>query len=591
MSNRVFQQLNIPFFCVRVSLVWTLFCVSTPVSGQEAVSQLNTEALKLARRSPAEIYFSKSIEFAVQQVWDSVLVYSQRSLSVTQNKDIRDFNHYYRGEAFRKKGIFKQAMQEFDRVRPGFKFYFKLQLYRGEMLLEQGKYQEALAYFQSVDTLSDAKLKDIRLDAVQHNIGLCYFHMGNYRAAEDYLLRAVAKIEQAKDYHSLIASYMDLANVYYDQYKDEQAIVYFEKAYRLTKHYGSFEMKQNAALNMAVVEENRKQFGEAVKYHKEYEAWRDSLNDQNKIYEVAQLEKRYELDQKQKQVHLLETENRLKQTELNMYLTAALLLLLILVFGIYFYRQNIRRSRIILKQKQELDILNATKDQLFSIVSHDLRSSVHALRVSNTFLQEKLASREYERLEDQLGQNSAIATNTYNMLDNLLHWALLQTQGGYFKQEEHRLSMLVDQVAYNFNGILQQKGISFENKLPKSLKVFADAESVKIVLRNLMDNSIKFSDEQGVITVRLDSENDKQVRIVWEDNGKGMSESTRRKLLSDSAHLAKKDHEKIIGSGLGMNLCKSMLAKNDGTLDIWSELTVGTKMIITLQKATANGSN
>ncbi|MNY09612.1 Sensor histidine kinase TodS [compost metagenome] len=220
-----------------------------------------------------------------------------------------------------------------------------------------------------------------------------------------------------------------------------------------------------------------------------------------------------------------------------------------------------------------------------------MRSSVHALRVSNTFLQEKLAAREYERLEDQLGQNSAIATNTYNMLDNLLHWALLQTQGGYFKQEEHRLSMLVDQVSYNFQGILQQKGIVFENKLPKSAKVFADAESLKIVLRNFMDNSIKFSEENAVISISLDSETNQQVRVIWEDNGKGMSESTRKKLLSDSVHLAKKDHEKIIGSGLGMNLCKSMLAKNGGTLDIWSELSVGTKMIVTLQKATANGSN
>ena len=585
------QRFNSYIFCVRVSLVWTLFCVSMPAFGQKVVSQLDTEATNLAKRYPSEFHFSKSIEFAKQQVWDSVLVYSQRSLTGTQNKEIRDFNHYYRGEAFRKKGIFKQAMYEFDQVRSGFGFYYKLQLYRGEMLLEQGNYRKALTYFQSVDTLSESKLKDIRLDAVQHNIGLCYFHMGKYQEAEDYLLRAVAKIEQAKDYHSLIASYMDLANVYYDQYKDEQAIVYFEKAYRLTKHYGSFEMKQNAALNMAVVEENRKNFKEAVQYHKEYVAWRDSLTDQNKIYEVAQLEKRYELDQKQKQVRLLETENRLKQTELNMYLTAAVLLLLILIFGIYFYRQNVKRSRIILRQKQELDILNATKDQLFSIVSHDLRSSVHALRVSNTLLQEKLAAREYERLEDQLGQNSAIATNTYNMLDNLLHWALLQTQGGYFKQEEHRLSMLVDQVAYNFQGILQQKGITFENKLPKSVKVFVDAESLKIVLRNFMDNSIKFSEENAVIAIRLDSETDQQVRVVWEDNGKGMSESTRAKLLSDSPHLAKKDHEKVIGSGLGMNLCKSMLAKNGGTLDIWSELSVGTKMIVTLQKATANGSN
>jgi light-regulated signal transduction histidine kinase (bacteriophytochrome) len=74
--------------------------------------------------------------------------------------------------------------------------------------------------------------------------------------------------------------------------------------------------------------------------------------------------------------------------------------------------------------------LNATKDKLFSIVSHDLRSSVNAL-VSNGKLQESLESKNFAELDTQLHNNSAIANGAYNLLDNLLHWALLQTKQSY----------------------------------------------------------------------------------------------------------------------------------------------------------------
>jgi light-regulated signal transduction histidine kinase (bacteriophytochrome) len=78
--------------------------------------------------------------------------------------------------------------------------------------------------------------------------------------------------------------------------------------------------------------------------------------------------------------------------------------------------------------------LNATKDKLFSIVSHDLRSSVNALKVSNGKLQESLESKNFAELDTQLHNNSAIANGAYNLLDNLLHWALLQTKQSYFNR-------------------------------------------------------------------------------------------------------------------------------------------------------------
>ena len=77
--------------------------------------------------------------------------------------------------------------------------------------------------------------------------------------------------------------------------------------------------------------------------------------------------------------------------------------------------------------------------------------------------------------------------------------------------------------------------------------------------------------------------------MVVEDTGLGMSETARLKLLEDSVLLNKKEHEDIIGTGLGIQLCKSMIKKNNGKFDIESELGKGTKMIVSLPKAPPNG--
>jgi len=570
----------------RVLLLLALFCSSqTAFAGDgSAIRKLDVVAKQLAdNQSLPE--FRSVVQFANQKAWDSVIVYTAKTLALSKNKQVRIYTHFYRGWAFRCKELFKQAQKEFRCVPRDFEFYFKLQVIEGEIFLKQSKFQSALQHLLVIDTLNPKHRLNISLDVVQHNIGLCYMFLDDYKKAEYYMLTSIRNCENTKDYEGLIASYMDLASIYYEQYLDPQAIVYFEKAYLLSKKHGSFQMKMNAAFNMAVMEENRKRYEPALKYRVEFEMWQDSVNDQNKVYDVAQLEKKFAVEQKQRQVKLLETKNKLKQSELNMYLFAAIALLAILVFGFYLYRQNVKRSKIILKQKQELDVLNATKDQLFSIVSHDLRSSVNALRNSNNSLKNQLVAKEYDQAETQLEQNSFIAANAYNMLDNLLNWALLQTKGGYFKQEEHRLALLVDHVAFNFKGLLDQKNMTFENNLPKTIKAFVDAESMKIVFRNFMDNSIKFSEEGASISVILSNENDSSFQFEWVDTGKGMSEETRLKLLSNSPQLTKKDHENTIGSGLGMNLCKSMIEKNGGTLNIWSEPNAGTKMIVTLQKA------
>lgn len=550
---------------------------------------LSSEIKNKAKEFSKEINFNKAQLFFLEDNWDSTLVYSMRQLSRTENRELKDYCHFFRAVSFNKKKLFNEAKKEYGFVSARFNFYYKVKLNLGEIALKQNEFKKALDYFQEIQNLPDNVAYDFKKSNVLHNIGLCHLHLKEFDKAEEHLFKGAQLQEKEKDTLLLIGSYMDIATLYYEQYKDNQAIPYFEKAYHLSKKVKSFELKQNGALNMAVVEENRKNFPLALTYRKEYETWKDSLNDQNKVWALAELEKKFAVKQKQKEVNILEAENKLKVAERNSLLFSSVLLLILFGTGVYFYRQKIKNNKIILAQKDELDKLNATKDKLFSIVSHDLRSSVNALKTSNSKLIENLETKNYTELDTQLHNNSAIANGAYNLLDNLLNWALLQTKQTYFFQESLHLATIVKHVEYNYKPLMINRNISFENRVSPTDYVFADMDSLKIVIRNVLDNAIKFTKDNGKISIYTRESDDDFCYLVIEDTGLGMSASTQEELLKKTALLSKKKNDDTIGTGLGMQLCKSMIYKNGGRLEIESEENVGTKIIIVLQKFKNHG--
>jgi signal transduction histidine kinase len=264
------------------------------------------------------------------------------------------------------------------------------------------------------------------------------------------------------------------------------------------------------------------------------------------------------------------------------------LFLLILLFGIFYLIQKIKSNKKTLQQKEELAELNATKDKLFSIVSHDLRSSINGVKRSNSKLIASLESKNYQELDQLLNNNVSIANSTYNLLDNLLNWSLLQIKQLYFHQEVLDLNTIINHVIYNFKPLLFDKKLQLHIEIPSESYVFSDLDSLKICLRNLLDNAIKFSNEKGQIHIYLVQSNDSYQHLVIEDNGIGIEESLRKELVQESFLLSKKANKESIGTGLGMQLTKSMIAKNGGKLEIESIMGNGTKMILLIPKPPIN---
>ncbi|MFA9189830.1 tetratricopeptide repeat-containing sensor histidine kinase [Flavobacterium sp. FZUC8N2.13] len=576
------QKSSLLYFSIL--FLFPFFLFSQVTSNIDIISK---RLQKKAIEYQSETNFVKSQYFFLKKDWDSTLIYTTKQLSTNSNREIADYCHFFRGRIFHNKNLYKEAKEELLLISKAFEFSTFTTINLGTTSVELRDFKTAIVYYKKALQSPEIKNQPYSFAKIHEGLGNCYLFLEQYDKAEEHLL--INLRSKKNDQVHLYDAYNSLANLYYEQDKNVKALYFFEKAYFLSKEIKDVQIKNLASFNLAVYEENRGDYKKALIYRKEAEQWNDSLNNQNKIWAVADFEKKFAVAQKQKEIKVLEVENQLKNTQRNWLFFSAIILLILIVIGAYLYAQKTKNAKTILRQKNKLDELNTTKDQLFSIVSHDLRSSVNALKTSNSKLSATLETKNYEELNQLIIQNSSIANGAYSLLDNLLHWAMLQTKQLYFHKESVHLHSIVQQIEYNYKPLLLDKSISFENSVAKNCFIFVDLDSLKIVLRNLLDNAIKFSNKNGTIHFYTIENHTNFCQLVAEDTGIGMHQNTIDELLQENELLAKKNNSEIIGTGLGMQLCKQMIQKNGGSLSIESELNKGTKIMLSLPKTAQNG--
>ena len=162
---------------------------------------------------------------------------------------------------------------------------------------------------------------------------------------------------------------------------------------------------------------------------------------------------------------------------------------------------------------------------------------------------------------------------TLNFVDNLIEWAQSQMHGGNTIPENVNLNMIADEIRKLCTHQADLKGIKIANDIPANINVYTNAGMIKMVLRNLVSNAIKFSSKDDVVTIVADEKNG-TVNICVKDTGVGMKPEVMNKLfLGKTTSRLGTAQEK--GSGLGLTLCKEFLEKYHGTMTVTSEEGVG----------------
>ena len=177
----------------------------------------------------------------------------------------------------------------------------------------------------------------------------------------------------------------------------------------------------------------------------------------------------------------------------------------------------------------ELKQIDDFKNKLFSIISHDIKSPLGAI---SSFL--KLLNEEEDNLEKlksiiPLMENSLEKTN--EMVDDLLNWAGSQIKGKKISYETFRLATVFDEVMDLFQERIEAKKLTVKNKLPSDLKIKADRDGISHVIRNLMTNAIKFSNEKGQISMEVKEVDLHKTTFIFKDDGIGMSKKQANMLF------------------------------------------------------------
>jgi signal transduction histidine kinase len=253
-----------------------------------------------------------------------------------------------------------------------------------------------------------------------------------------------------------------------------------------------------------------------------------------------------------------------------------------------------KQSRLELQAQQLIDLnhrlqesethlksLNDSKDKLFSIIAHDLRSPFNVLLGYSEYLAEDVKNLDISVVQKIATEMHISLKNVYTMLDNLLEWARIQTGRVEFQPELINCSKVITPILELLEPGVRQKELTVEVDLSESDEIFADMNMLSSAIQNLLTNAIKFTPRKGKVEIKY-GRNEDTATITVADNGIGMSEDTKASLFKLGTNPSTYGTENEPGTGLGLLLVNECVTKCGGKLRLTSKEGNGSSLTIEL---------
>lgn len=407
------------------------------------------------------------------------------------------------------------------------------------------------------------------------------------RKAEQHLNDALRAAGRANNNFLKLTVAHRLGKLHLSQNRPDKAIDVLESHIPIGEEFGYLDELDKLYKLVADAYAVTGPLTKAFAYQSKYVAVHDSLYRKKRSEETSLMQWRFDREMQQAKIDLLTKEALLKEQELHSqklwrYFYMGFASLLIILAFILFYENRIKsraKRELELKnaevnvQALQLKSLNQTKDKLLSIISHDLRSPVASLKaLMELLVTTDLSQEQFTDISRSLKKN---VDTVYEDLDNVLAWAQTQLKGIQSHAETIDVANLVDDQIRLYDETARTKGVKLVKDTPETAFIYADKNHVRIILRNLIANAIKFNRPGGAITISAKEQGAHTVVSVA-DSGVGMGTEDLARLFDPHTHFTKRGTSNEKGMGLGLLLVKEFVENNGGKIWVTSELGKGT---------------
>jgi signal transduction histidine kinase len=465
----------------------------------------------------------------------------------------------------------------------------------GEVYRVWGDDAKAVSYLNQGKVLAEKMHHQSGLYQAYDKLGLILRKQGQLEKALHLQMKALAICEELKNKEGLVTVMNHIGAIHSQQQKYRMALGYYQKSLSLAQDIQSKPMIKECYLSIAQTSYRLNDFVQSARYYELYQGTQDTLFNEITERVVVEIQQKYEAEKKASEIRIIQQEKEIKElalekahTQRNMLLFIVCLGIIILILAVYLYlvkhRSNEELRSVngrLSESEAHLQQINQTKDKLFSIVAHDLRGPINSLSALLQMQAEYPDSFTGEELKGFLHKMNGSVKNLSSLLDNLLHWSLAQMGHIEFAPEPLQLEAIVENNFRLLEESARTKGVYLKNDLSTQIRVSADRNMVDIVLRNLINNAIKFSHQEGRVLVHAQTVG-KYAHISISDQGVGIPADRLATLFHQRQTHSTRGTGNEAGTGLGLLLCQEFVERCGGNIQVKSEVNEGTTFTFTL---------
>lgn len=344
-------------------------------------------------------------------------------------------------------------------------------------------------------------------------------------------------------------------------------------AYNTSKQLSYFDGQILSAEVLSTIYQKNRNNKKALEFKLLANKLNDSIERENNKNKLAILKVKNDLEiEKEREIY--DYKDKLFRQKTVIFITILIISFLLII--IVLVRRN---NKIQSQNNSELQKINILKDKVFTIIGHDLKAPIGTLQeLLSLYGKDNITAEEFKKITPRLKEN---VDHSSFSLNNLLVWAQTQMKGIYSNPEHINLKSALDNTISLYKERLLKKNISLSYDISDSIAVHVDKEHLNIILRNIISNAIKYSFPNELISLSAFEQNN-EITIEICDKGVGMDSLVLDKIFEGGHPQSTLGTEKEKGTGLGLNICLELLAKNNGKLNIKSEAQVGSCFYITL---------